>query len=88
MSDNDKLAAFGQWLTERTIQHEAMLYSACGGCKNPESLIRMKYGQLEALKTCLQAFTLLFEKDIENFRKEFMSEEQDGAERAESTDID
>jgi hypothetical protein len=77
MSQEDKLAAFGQWLTERTVQHEAMLYSTCANVKMPVDGIRMKYGQLEALKTCLQAFTVLFQKDLEVFRKEYMEGEPD-----------
>lgn len=83
MSQEDKLAAFGQWLTERTVQHEAMLYSTCANIKTPVDGIRMKYGQLEALKSCLQAFTVLFQKDLEVFRKEYMEGEPD-----DSTDSD
>lgn len=75
MSQEDKLAIFGQWLTERTVQHEAMLYSTCQNVKVPIDGIRLKYGQLEALKSCLQAFTVLFQKDIEVFRKEYMESE-------------
>lgn len=84
MSQEDKLEIFGQWLTERTVQHEAMLYSTCANVKMPVDGIRLKYGQLEALKTCLQAFTILFQKDIQEFKKEYMEGELEEDESSES----
>src|ERR1700761_1979773 len=87
MSQEDKLAAFGQWLTERTIQYEAMLFSACANTKMPVDGVRLQYGKLEALKYCLQAFSVLFNKDIQAFNAEFGQGEPEDSGEIESPPV-
>lgn len=76
---------FGQYLTEMAIRLEAELYSTCSNDKLELSTVKRKYGQLEATKVILKAFTDLYEGDVSKFKKEYLDEsdetdesEQDG----------
>lgn len=69
------LQAFGQFLTEQTIRYEAELYSTCANDKLTIETIKRKYGQLEAYKYILQAFTELYSKGLNsNWKKNYLSE--------------
>lgn len=75
------MLAFGQYLTETAVRLEAELYSTCSNDKMELSTIKRKYGQLEATKVILKAFTDLYEGDVSTFKKEYLSEadgESDG----------
>lgn len=68
------MMAFGQFLTEQTIKYEMELYSVCGNDKMELATVKRKYGQLEAYKTILKAFTELYEGDLSRFKKEYLNE--------------
>ena len=67
------MLAFGQYLTETAVRLEAELYSTCSNDKMELSTVKRKYGQLEATKVILKAFTDLYEGDLTNFKKEYLS---------------
>ena len=68
------MLAFGQFLTERAVVLEAELYSTCSNDKMAIETVKRKYGQLEATKFILKAFTELYEGDVSKFKKEYLSE--------------
>ncbi len=68
------MLAFGQFLTEQTVRLEAELYSTCSNDKMELPTVKRKYGQLEATKVILKAFTDLYEGDVSKFKKEYLSE--------------
>jgi cell division protein FtsB len=76
------MLAFGQYLSETAVRLEAELYSTCSNDKMAIETVKRKYGQLEATKVILKAFTDLYEGDVSKFKKEYLSEsdesEQDG----------
>lgn len=75
------MLAFGQYLTETTVRLEAELYSTCSNDKMAIETVKRKYGQLEATKVILKAFTDLYEGDVGKFKKEYLSEgEEDNEE--------
>lgn len=74
------MLAFGQYLTETTVRLEAELYSTCSNDKMAIETVKRKYGQLEATKVILKAFTDLYEGDVSKFKKEYLSETDDGSE--------
>lgn len=71
------MLAFGQYLTETAVRLEAELYSTCSNDKWPIETVKRKYGQLEATKVILKAFTDLYDGDVGKFKKEYLSEESD-----------
>lgn len=84
------IQAFGQYLTERAVQLEAELYSTCANDKMELSTVKRKYGQLEATKVILKAFTDLYNTDTDKFKKEYLDEESesdtgDGSESQENS---
>jgi hypothetical protein len=74
------MLAFGQFLTEQTVRLEAELYSTCSNDKMPIETVKRKYGQLEATKVILKAFTELYEGDVSKFKKEYLSESDESEE--------
>lgn len=72
------MLAFGQYLTETAVRLEAELYSTCSNDKWPIETVKRKYGQLEATKVILKAFTDLYDGDVSKFKKEYLSESEDG----------
>lgn len=78
------MLAFGQYLTETAVRLEAELYSTCSNDKLAIETVKRKYGQLEATKVILKAFTDLYEGDVSKFKKEYLSEGDEDSE--ESTD--
>ena len=68
------MLAFGQFLTETAVRLEAELYSTCSDDKLEMAAVKRKYGQLEATKVILKAFTDLYEGDISKFKSEYLSE--------------
>lgn len=70
------MMAFGQYLTETAIRLEAELYSTCSNDKLAIETVKRKYGQLEATKVILKAFTELYEKDLSWFKKEYLNESE------------
>jgi hypothetical protein len=84
------IQAFGQYLTERAVQLEAELYSTCANDKMELATVKRKYGQLEAAKVILKAFTDLYEGDVSKFKKEYLderdeSEDGDGSQSQEDS---
>jgi hypothetical protein len=81
MTENDKLIAFGSWLTAKKIQHGAELFSLSINVKAPVDAVRLKAGHLEATQHILEAFTTLYKQDINAFMREYMgsnpNEEED-----------
>lgn len=75
--DKSKMAVFGQWLTEQTVQQEAMLKSTCCNIKLPVDAIRMKYGAWEAYAHILKAFTELFQGELKDFQKNYLELTED-----------
>ncbi len=71
------IEAFGQYLTEMSVRLEAELYSTCSNDKLELSTVKRKYGQLEATKVILKAFTDLYNGDTDKFKKEYLDEESD-----------
>lgn len=74
------MLAFGQYLTEITLRLEAELYSVCGNDKLELATVKRKYGQLEAYKTILKAFSELYDGDLTKFKKEYLSESDESEE--------
>lgn len=77
MSETDKLIAFGQWLAAQVQHYENVLTSACADVDKPETLIRLKYGNLEAFRECMIAFTELYNEPLENWRKDRLGIEKE-----------
>lgn len=71
------MMAFGQYLTEMAVRLEAELYSTCSNDALKIQTVKRKYGQLEATKVILKAFTELYEKDLSWFKKEYLNESDD-----------
>jgi len=71
------IEAFGQYLTEMSVRLEAELYSTCSNDKLELSTVKRKYGQLEATKVILKAFTDLYNSDTDKFKKEYLDEESE-----------
>jgi len=78
------MMAFGQYLTETAVRLEAELYSTCANDKLELSSVKRKYGQLEATKVFLKAFTDLYEGDVGTFKKEYLSESDESRDAEES----
>lgn len=88
--DKSKLAAFGSWLTEQTIQREASVFAACADPKRNSDSIRLEYGKMEAYKFILQAFVELYQGELKDFRKNYLhleeeTEESDGVAKQPNT---
>lgn len=86
MSDLDKMMAFGSWLTAKKLQHGAELYSLSVNVKAPVDSLRIKAGHLEATQHILDAFTELYNGDLNKFMQEYLgqkSEEEDDKESKE-----
>ncbi len=75
MSDNDKLMAFGSWLTAKRLQHSAELYSLSINVKAPLDAVRLKAGHVEATQSILDAFTELYKGDLNQFMREYLGRE-------------
>lgn len=73
-NESYSLMAFGQYLTEQAVRLEAELYATCSNDKLEISAVKRKYGQLEATKVILKAFTELYEGDVSKFKKEYLNE--------------
>lgn len=78
------MLAFGQYLSETAVRLEAELYSTCSNDKMAIETVKRKYGQLEATKVILKAFTDLYEGDISKFKKEYLSENDEETQEEES----
>lgn len=70
MSDNDKLMAFGSWLTTRRLQLTGELYALAINREAPLDSLRIKAGQMEAYTQVLESFTELYRGDLSNFMRE------------------
>lgn len=68
-ADRSKMVTFGRWLTELATQKDAELYAVCGNIEHPLDKVRLKYGQSETTKFILEAFTELFQGELEEFKK-------------------
>lgn len=82
--DKSKMAAFGQWLTEQTVQREGSVFAACSDPKRNSDSIRLEYGKMEAYKYILQAFIELFQGELEDFRKNYLHLEETNDDDGES----
>jgi len=80
------MLAFGQYLTEMAVRLEAELYSTCSNDKLAIETVKRKYGQLECCKVILKAYTDLYEGDLGNFKKEYLSESSDEPDGEESSE--
>jgi len=74
--DKSKMAAFGQWLTEQTIQREGSVFAVCADPKRNSDSIRLEYGKMEAYKYILQAFVELFQGELADFQKNYLNLEE------------
>jgi hypothetical protein len=81
-----KLEYFGQWLTEQTVMREANLFSVCANTKLASDAIRLEYGKVESYKYILQALSFLFQKEPEQFRKEYLNIESEETKDDDSRD--
>jgi hypothetical protein len=82
MSENEKLMAFGSWLTSKKIQHSNELYSLSLNVKAPIDAVRLKAGHLEATQYVLDAFTILYKQDLKQFMREYMGSDPDAEEES------
>lgn len=85
MSDLDKMRAFGSWLHVKKIQHSAELYSLSINTRVPIDALRIKAGHLEATQYILDAFSSLYNGDLNKFMTEYL-EQQPEEEEKESSD--
>lgn len=86
MSENNKLMAFGSWLSAKKIQHSNELYSLTLNTKVPVDAIRLKAGHLEATQMILEAFTLLYKDPLNKFMVEYMGSKPTEEDEEESKD--
>lgn len=86
MSDHEKLATFGSWLTTLKIQKGNELYQMSVSTRHSESAIRVKAGQLEATQFILEAFTELYNEPLQKFRVERLGAKPDGEEEDSTQD--
>lgn len=84
MSEQDKLMAFGTWLTTRKLHVASELYSLSLNTKIPVSAVRIKAGHLEALSHVLDAFTSLYRGDLNKFSVEYLGGTPEEEEEKES----
>lgn len=73
MSDYDKMLTFGRYLTEGVIRYREELMSNCRDITRPIDAIRLKYGHIEAYTEILNAFTDLYEGDLEKFKLDYIA---------------
>ncbi len=81
MSENDKLIAFGSWLTAKRVQHSAELYSLSINIKAPIDALRVKAGHVEATQHILDAFTELYKGDLNQFMREYLGQAPEGEDK-------
>lgn len=74
--DDPALIAFGQWLTERTVQLRAELLATCANDSLELPTVKRKYGQFEAFNECLKHLTELYEDGLEKFKANYLEEEE------------
>ena len=81
------MMAFGQYLTEMGVRLKSELFATCSNDQLKIESVKRKYGQLEATIEILKAYTYLYEKDLSEFKKEYLNEqdESDGAEGSEDS---
>ncbi len=72
MSDHDKMMAFGHWLASKRAQHTAELYSLSINRTAPIDSLRIKAGHIEATQHILEAFTSLYNGDINKFNEDYL----------------
>lgn len=72
MSEQDKLYAFGVWITTRKAQLQAELNALSIDHKSPPARLRIKAGHLEATTHILEAYTELYRGDLAKFRSEYL----------------
>lgn len=87
MSENEKLAAFGSWLTALKIQKGNELYMMSVSARHSEASIRVKAGQLEATQFILDAFTELYSEPLQKFMEERMGAKKEGEEEELEGDV-
>lgn len=75
MSDLDKMRAFGHWLNLKKVQHGAELYSLSINTRVPIDALRIKAGHLEATQYILDAFSSLYNGDINKFMTEYLEQQ-------------
>jgi hypothetical protein len=86
MSDFDKMVAFGQYLTEGVVKYRSQLMSECANVTRSIDAIRLRSGHVEAYVEILNAFTDLYEGDIEKFKKSYFEGYKEEKEKDESQD--
>jgi hypothetical protein len=86
MSEQDKLLAFGSWLSIRKLHVAQELFSVCLNTKLPPSALRIKAGHLEALQHVLDAFTELYNGDLNKFTAQYLGGTPEEEEEKESKD--
>lgn len=86
MSEQDKLMAFGTWLTTRKLTIASELYSLSLNTKIPVAAVRIKAGHLEALSHVLDAFTDLYKGDLNKFNTNYLGGTPEEEEDKESKD--
>lgn len=69
MSELDKMMAFGQWLTLRKSTVNSELFQLSVNANHTVDKIRVKAGHLEALQHVLEAFTELYNGDLNKFKE-------------------
>jgi hypothetical protein len=81
MSDLDKMVAFGSWLSSKKVQHTAELYALSVNVKAPIDALRIKAGHVEATSHILEAFSSLYNGDINKFMREYLGQEPEEEEK-------
>lgn len=74
MSDHDKMMAFGTWLTSRKLAVQAELYALGINYRTPVDALRVKAGHLEATMHILQAFTELYNGELNKFLEDYVGQ--------------
>lgn len=82
MSELDKMMAFGHWLSLKKQQLHSELFSAAVSRNHPESVIRVKAGHVEAFTQVLEAFSELYNGDLNKFMESYLGQEPEKEEES------
>ena len=80
MSEHEKLAAFGSWLTTMKLNYGNELYQMAINGNTSVDKIRVKAGHLEAAHFILEAFTELYNEPLQKFMEQRLGAKPEGEE--------
>lgn len=72
MTEQDKLMAFGSWLTTRSQTLQAELFATATNGKQPDAAVRVKAGHVEAMAHVLASFRSLYQNDLAKWTEEYL----------------